>query len=213
MEDFFKQPILEKLYDYLSTDFEEKLLNDKKESKKYYDILAEEEQLYLMLMDIVENDKDKLKKLMCVIRELEDYCCKETEYWNKKYFQLGFTCMIDTKTPIISKPSEKETFSMRVHTFLDTLRTKKLDEKQKLLLSTFINNLKKGTESQKRRFLMYYNLIPNTNKLLGYSDIAKIEHCSSSAIRNSVGAIILQLVRLEDSQKLLFFSIMNNLDI
>lgn len=213
MEEFFKQPILEKLYDFLSVEFEEKLLHDKKESKKYHDILAEEEQLYFMLMNIVGNDKDKLEKLMCIIRELEDYCCKETEYWNKKYFQLGFTCMIDTKTPINSKSFEKQDFSMKVHNFLDNLRTKTLDEKQKSLLLTFINELKKGTESQKRRFLMYYNLIPNNNKLLGYTHIAEIEHCSSSAIRNSVGAIILQLVRLEDSQKLLFLSIMNKLNI
>ena len=34
MEEFFKQPILEKLYDFLSMDFEERLLHDKKESKK-----------------------------------------------------------------------------------------------------------------------------------------------------------------------------------
>ena len=144
MEEFFKQPILEKLYDYLSVDFEEKLLHDKKESKKYHDILAEEEQLYLMLMDIVGNDKNKLEKLMCIIKELEDYCCKETEYWNKKYFQLGFTCMIDTKTPIISKPTEKHNFSTKVHSFLDSLRTKTLCEKERLLLSTFISDLKKG---------------------------------------------------------------------
>lgn len=213
MEEFFKQPILEKLYDYLSVDFEEKLLHDKKESKKYHDILAEEEQLHFMLMEIVGNDKDKLEKLMCVIRELEDYCCKETEYWNKKYFQLGFTCMIDTKTPIFSKPTEKQDFSTKIHNFLNSLRTKTISEKQKLLLSTFVSDLKKGTESQKRRFLMYYNLIPNNNNLLGYTDIAEIEHCSSSAIRTSVGAIILQLIKLEDSQKLLFLNIINQFDI
>lgn len=60
---------------------------------------------------------------------------------------------------------------------------------------------------------MYYNLIPNNNNLLGYTDIAEIEHCSSSVIRTSVGAIILQLIKLEDSQKLLFLNIINQFDI
>ena len=121
--------------------------------------------------------------------------------------------MIDTKTPIISKPTEKQDFSTKIHNFLNSLRTKTISEKQKLLLSTFISDLKKGTESQKRRFLMYYNLSPNSNNFLGYTDIAKIEHCSSSAIRTSVGAIILQLIKLEDNQKLLFLSIINQFDI
>ena len=38
MEEFFKQSILEKLYDSLSVEFEESLLNDKNEYKKYQDI-------------------------------------------------------------------------------------------------------------------------------------------------------------------------------
>ncbi|MCI8444635.1 MAG: hypothetical protein HFJ37_05785 [Clostridia bacterium] len=211
MEEFFRQPILEKLYHYLSTDFEEKLLHDKKESKKYYAILAAEEQLYSTLKEIVGNDKNKLEQLMYIITQLEDYCCKETEYWNKKYFKLGFTCMIDIKIPKNSRHSEKYNFSMKVHNFLDSLRTKNLDKKQKSLLSTFINNLKNGTEIQKRRFLMYYNLIPNNDELLGYCDIGKIEHCSGSAIRTSISAIILQLVRLEDPQKSLFLTIMNKI--
>lgn len=60
---------------------------------------------------------------------------------------------------------------------------------------------------------MYYNLIPNNNHLLGYSEIAQNEQCSSSAIRNSVRPIVLQLVRLENPQKILFLNIMNKLDI
>ena len=42
MEEFFKQPILEKLYDSLSLEFEESLLNDTNENKKYNYITKEE---------------------------------------------------------------------------------------------------------------------------------------------------------------------------
>ena len=94
MEEFFKQPILERLYDSLSVEFEESLLNDTNEYEKYHDITKEEEKLYNMLKEIVGNDKDKLSNLMNVITEIEDYCCQETEYWNKKYFKLGFTYMV-----------------------------------------------------------------------------------------------------------------------
>lgn len=108
---------------------------------------------------------------------------------------------------------DKYDFSTKVHNFLDSIKTININEKQKLLLSTFINKLPKATEIQKRRFLMYYNLIPNSNQLLGYADIGRIEHCSSSAIRTSVGAVILHLIKLEDSQKSLFITIMNKIGI
>lgn len=108
---------------------------------------------------------------------------------------------------------DKYDFSIQVHRFLDFIRNKNINEKQKVLLSTFINELPKATEIQKRRFFMYYNLVPNSNQLLGYTDIGRIEHCSGSAIRTSVGAIILHLIKLEDSQKLLFLNIINQFNI
>lgn len=108
---------------------------------------------------------------------------------------------------------DKYDFSIQVHRFLDSIRNKNINEKQKLLLSTFINELPKATEIQKRRFFMYYNLVPNSNQLLGYTDIGRIEHCSGSAIRTSVGAVILHLIKLEDTQKLLFLNIIEKLDI
>lgn len=213
MEEFFKQPILEKLYDSLSVEFEESLLNDKNEYKKYQDITKEEEKLYNMLKEIVGNDKDKLSNLMNVITEIEDYCCKETEYWNKKYFKLGFTYMVSLKNPNYFTTLEKDKFSLQVHNFLDDIRIKDVDKNKKALLADFIKDLENGTEKQKRRFLMYYNLMPNNNNILNYSDIAKMEGCSISAIKTSVISIVSYLVRLEDSQKSLFLTIMNKIDI
>ena len=56
--------------------------------------------------------------------------------------------------------------------------------------------------------------MPNSNNnILNYSDIAKMESCSISAIKTSIISIISYLVRLEDSQKLLFLAIMNKIDI
>lgn len=214
MEEFFKQPILETLYDSLSIEFEESLLNDTNEYKKYHNIIKEEEKLYDMLREIVGNDKDKLSNLMNVITEIEDYCCRETEYWNKKYFKLGFTYMVSLGNPKDFTRLEKDKFSLQVHNFLGNIRIKDIDKNKKILLADFIKGLEDGTQKQKRRFLMYYNLMPNSNNnILNYSDIAKMESCSISAIKTSIISIISYLVRLEDSQKLLFLAIMNKIDI
>lgn len=213
MEEFFKQPILETLYDSLSVEFEESLLNDTNEYKKYHNIIKEEEKLYDMLREIVGNDKDKLSNLMNVITEIEDYCCAETEYWNKKYFKLGFTYMVSLGNPKDFTRLKENKFSLQVHNFLDNIRIKDIDKNKKILLADFIKGLEDGTEKQKRRFLMYYNLMPNSNNILNYSDIAKMEGCSISAIKTSVISIVSYLVRLEDSQKSLFLTIMNKIDI
>lgn len=98
-----------------------------------------------MLIEIIGNDKDKLKKLFCMIKEFEDYCYKETEFWNMMYFKLGLTCMIDINTPKSFSYSKRYTFSTKVHDFLVNIRTKNINETQKLLLFTFIKDLKKGT--------------------------------------------------------------------
>ena len=167
-----------------------------------------------MLKQIIGNDKDKLSDLMNVITEIEDYCCKETEYWNRKYFKLGFTYMISLGNPKNFSRLVKDRFSLQVHNFLDDIRIKNIDKNKKVLLADFIKDLQNGTEKQKRRFLMYYNLMPNSNNnILNYSDIAKMESCSMSAIKTSIISIISYLVRLEDSQKSLFLTIMNEIDI
>lgn len=47
---------------------------------------------------------------------------------------------------------------------------------------------------------MYYNLVPNNNHILNYTDIGKIENCSGSAIKVSVISIISQLVHLNENK-------------
>lgn len=122
--------------------------------------------------------------------KLQQSYCKQILFWNKKYFKLGFTYMLklniskDEINPIlkidpnkeqwIKKQISKEIYSFKVHNFLQNLRQNSVNEEQKIVLYNFINRLCSKTEKQKKRFLMYYNLIPNSNKLLNYSDIAKI---------------------------------------
>ncbi len=213
MEDFFKQPMLERLYESLSAEFEEEVLKDKNEYKKYHGIIDKEEKLCKTLKEIIGNDNDKLKELTSALTELEDSCLEEIDFWNRKYFKLGFTYMVALGNPRDFTKSEQDIFSLKVHSFLDTIRIKEINKNNKIILTNFIENLEKATEKQKRRFFMYYNLMPNSNKILSYTDIARLENCSISAIKNSILAIILQLIKLEDSQKSLFTTIMNKIDI
>ncbi len=209
MEKFFRKTVLEVLYEAVNFDFEEAVAGDKKEGKEYQKIVRKQDDISQKVSNIIP--KEKKDKFIELSLDFDGYKLEEMQYWAKKYFKLGITYMVALNNP--KEFEENISFSVQVHNFLDSIRTKKMNEKQKLLLSTFINELPKATEKQKGRFLRYYNLIPNNNHILNYSDIAKIEHCSNSTIRTSVGAIILQLVNLEDSQKALFLTIMNEINI
>lgn len=133
------------------------------------------------------------------------------QYWSKKYFKLGLTYMIELRNP--KDFTKKNNFSMIVHSFLDSIREKKLSKNHNLLLLEFINNLENCTQKQKRRFLMYYNLIPKYNTILSYSDIGRIEHCSISAIKTSIISVTSKLICLEDSQKDLLLAIIKTIKI
>ncbi len=215
IEKFFREPMLDLLYDAICIDFEKAILEDKNENQKYYDISAEEDKLHNMMIEIVGNEDEKIKKLMGIIRELEDYCCKETEYWNKKYFKLGFSYLLQVISQkdrnmgyLFSKNEageivgrvQKNNFSVKVHDFLDKLRENSISNEQKNKLFQLVNKLEKGTKTQKRRFSFYYNLI-NNEKIFKVKEIAEMEKCDSSAIRPAVSRITSLLVNSQGEIK------------
>lgn len=210
MGEFFKQPFLDKIYDSITENFQECILEEINEAESYRHLIESQMQIVYMLIEIPKDKKDK-DKLIKGISKLKEYFHKEIEFWDRRYFKLGFTYM-----EILRNPKEficENNFYLQIYNFLEYIKVKKIDEKQKSLLRNFINILDNCTETQKRRFFMYYNLMPNSNKIFDYSDIGKIEHCSCNIIKNSVNSIILQLTRLEDSQKSLFLTIINEIDI
>ena len=212
MEEFFEKSILERLYDSLNMDFRSNILSIESNYKNYYTMVNAERKLLTSLKDIIGNDPKKVNKIMSIIKEIQFYYNQESEFWNKNYFKLGFTYMVDLCNPNDFSRLEREQYSNKVHDFLDNIKNKKLDYEPKVLLIDFIKNLQNGTDKQKRRFLLYYNLTLDDSKSLNYSEIAKIEGCSSSAIKISVINIISQLVRLEGSQKITFLAIMKKIN-
>ena len=95
---------------------------------------------------------------------------------------------------------EKEDFSLLVHNFLKSIRAKEIPESKIKEFFEFVDNLKEGTDIQKRRFFMFFDVKEN-QKLETYTSISKKENCTCSAIRNSVNRIRSLLVWVKDEER------------
>lgn len=107
---------------------------------------------------------------------------------------------------------EKERYSLLVHNFLDSIRTGNISKRKIIEFFNFVNNLDKGTELQKRRFIIFYNF-ESIEKLETFSSIAKKENCTYQAIKFSVHRITCILVNLKDVQKNMLEKIIENKEI
>ena len=97
------------------------------------------------------------------------------------------------------KYDELNDFSIQVHAFFKDIRKNSISIEKKRKLYLVIMGLETITEKQKRRFLLYYNLMPNDNgEKVTFSDVSKVYNCSGSAIRNSIVRVRNTIARLED---------------
>ena len=67
---------------------------------------------------------------------------------------------------------EKENFSLLVHNFLKSIRAKEIPESKIKEFFEFVDNLKEGTDIQKRRFFMFFDVKEN-QKLETYKVLVK----------------------------------------
>ena len=95
---------------------------------------------------------------------------------------------------------EKEDFSLLVHNFLNSIRAKEVPEEKIIQLIDFVNRLEQGTEKQKRRFIMFFDVRENT-ELETFSTIAEKEKCTYPAIKCCVSRIRSILVNLKDDKE------------
>lgn len=98
-------------------------------------------------------------------------------------------------------------FSTQVHLFLDAVRIGKVNNQKKEILYSLVMQLEHQTEKQKRRFIMYYGLNKNNNALK-FSEISKIEKCSSSAIRDSIITIRNKITKIKNEKRQILLEIM-----
>lgn len=95
---------------------------------------------------------------------------------------------------------EHEEKSNIVYDVLDILLEKEISADDKVTLIEIVKSLDKKTELQKQRFLIFYNLVENSNKGNRLCDIARSENKTPSAIRTSIGKIRSELTRIDDKK-------------
>lgn len=89
--------------------------------------------------------------------------------------------------------------------FLRKIRREPIDEKKRKVLYEVVMRLEDGTEEQKRMFILYYRLNPNS-KLLTYLEIQRREGCSYEKVRSSVRKILykMETINNEKTRKILY---------
>lgn len=95
---------------------------------------------------------------------------------------------------------EKEDLSLLVYNFLNSIRAKEVPAEKISNFFDFVNCLEKGTEKQKRRFIMFFDVRQN-KELETFSTIAKKENCTYPAIKCCVSRIRSILVNLKDKER------------
>ncbi len=75
-----------------------------------------------------------------------------------------------------------------------------LDDIQKQKLLNIIMSMKNTTIMQKERFILYYGLDQNKEKIHSASKIAKLQNCSTSNIRQAINKVKSKIPRLEDEE-------------
>jgi len=100
-------------------------------------------------------------------------------------------------------------FSKYFYDFLENIREKqKVDEKTIKELYELVKDIEFLTDSQKRRFILYYGL-ECEHKALKYCEIQRIEQCSYTAIRDSISRTISYLSHSTGSLKKRLIEICN----
>ena len=87
-----------------------------------------------------------------------------------------------------------------VYTILDLAKSNKLNNIQKQKLYNVVKSLKNKTETQKKRFYLFYNLEKGQTKTYRLCDLSKLFERTPNAISGSLGRIRCALVRINDER-------------
>lgn len=88
MEDFFRSPILDKIYEARCNEFETRILRKDEENSKFHRSALIEEQLTNLIKETV-TDEEIRNKILEKLNEYELAVSNITDLWNKEYYKLG----------------------------------------------------------------------------------------------------------------------------
>lgn len=97
-----------------------------------------------------------------------------------------------------------------VYPLIEAAKENKLNEQQKARFYNVVKNLETGTEQQKERFLIFYNLELGQTQNYRLCDLSRKFNCSSSAIRFSIFRIRNRLVNSNDETLLILKKILED---
>lgn len=94
------------------------------------------------------------------------------------------------------------------------IRLKKgwVTDEEKQSLYELVVNLEERTMFQKERFILLYNLKQEQNEKYNYTSLGRMQGCSCSAIKYSIGRIKNALANLDEERKKVFLDIVNRND-
>ena len=75
---------------------------------------------------------------------------------------------------------------VEVDKFLLKVKNGDISKLYKNILYNLVMDMKEKTIKQKNRFVLYYNIIPNQDITYSMADLARLQGCSSSAVRYSI---------------------------
>ncbi len=87
-----------------------------------------------------------------------------------------------------------------MYNILDKLKKQKIDNYNMQILYEIVMNLDDATNIQKRRFLLYFGLMPDIKYRKTLLSIANEYGCTTTAVRNSLHAIVRKLISINDEE-------------
>lgn len=90
-------------------------------------------------------------------------------------------------------------FAIQMHSFLERVRKEEISIEKKQTLYDIVQQLNGRTEKQKKRFLLYYGLMPNDyNKKINLCEIGIRDNCSANAVRFSIVRVKSSIAKIKD---------------
>lgn len=128
MEKYFKQSILDELYEQKSDKFAQKITEEMGKYGQREKSILNEEQLTNKIKGVVANEKAQ-KEVLKMLNNYEMSVGNELDFWNKMYYKLGVYDCAEMKKIIQSGTEDKEEcmcFDEYSDDFLDYLETNRM---------------------------------------------------------------------------------------
>lgn len=97
---------------------------------------------------------------------------------------------------------------IEIGVLLEKLKKGKIDLDKKEKLYDIVKSIEQCTETQKRRFILYYNLNNDNETKMSLEGIGKIENCTGNAVRQAIYRVTCRMARLKGEKRDILLNIL-----